>query len=82
MSKGPEIKELRSDPVEGVVQLLEEYLEDAKRGDIRSIAFVCVRKGDVVGVSWSRGDGGTHFHQLVAGSVHLQHRLMSGVFDD
>lgn len=77
MTEVVRLKGFKTDPVEGVVELLERRLEEAKRGEIRSVAVITVNKGDTVGTCWERGDGGTHLHQLTAGASYLLTRLSS-----
>lgn len=75
MVKKPILKEVQSEPVVGVVELLEQKLQEAKDGKIRSVGLVCVEKGDIIGTAWERGDSGSHMHQLTAGAAYLHYRL-------
>ena len=79
---GPQVKELRSEPADNVVGILEQKLEQARKGDIRAVALICIEKGDIVCTCWEMGDGGAYIQQLTVGSTHLQYRLCSEVLDD
>jgi hypothetical protein len=68
---GIEISETTGQP-EGVVELLEELLEDARRGEIKAIAVVVCDPADKIK---PQSAGATCRHQLMAGAVYLQHHL-------
>lgn len=55
-----------------VVGILEKALEAAKRGDFTAVAVIWVGHATNVDHDFSRGYGR---HQLIAGTVYLQHDL-------
>lgn len=61
-------------PVAGVVNCLEELLEKARSGEIRSIAFVTVTGPANIGQGWAESDG--WYHEITSGLATLQFRWM------
>ena len=62
-------------PVQGVIDRLEELLEKAKRGQIRSFAATIVQGPAVTASVWAMTDG--WFQEITAGLATLQFRWMS-----
>lgn len=66
----------RPDPANsGIVQMLEQWLERAKNGDVQALALVGVRTGSNVATEWKGAAG--HYHELNSGAAILQRRLVN-----
>lgn len=57
-------------PIEGVIEALEELLLAAKAGKIRAIAYATVAPGERTSFGWARGYGQTA-HQMMAAICDL-----------
>jgi hypothetical protein len=55
-----------------IVEILEQYLDKARSGDLQAIGMITVHRGDHV-FTLSRGYGKKHI--LVAGCEYLKHDL-------
>ena len=58
-----------------VIERLEGMLEEARTGEIRSIAYIVVKQGNRVGYGFETDTDFEHAHIMVAGSVYLQKQL-------
>jgi hypothetical protein len=68
------------EPCKGVIEMLEEYLEEARRGEIVGLGLAAVQgNGDVV-TDWAPGRAHRHF--LVAGVNLLAHKITAEVSAD
>lgn len=56
MTKVAHLRNANEEPVEGVVHRLEQALELAKRGELRSVAIVGLKTGDVVWTCYDYSD--------------------------
>lgn len=63
-----------ANPVIGVVERLEELLEKAKKGEIRSFVAATVLGPGVTASVWAETDG--WFHEITSGLAMLQFRWM------
>ena len=61
-------------PVDGVVKRLEELLEMAKRGEIRSFAATLIEGPGVTASTWAETDG--WFQEVTSGIAVLQFRWL------
>lgn len=69
-----------NEPCQGVIAMLEEYLEEARRGEIVGLALSAIQgNGDVV-TDWAPGRADRHF--LVSGANILAHKLTTEVSND
>lgn len=76
MSDGPAkfaVVEKFDPAVPEVVAMCEQLLAWAKSGELRSMAYVTVKRGGLVGSAWHNED---HLHTLISGFAILQHRLI------
>jgi len=59
-------------PVAAVVEMLEETLERARKGELRAIAIASVEAGDLTDYEWARGPDESA-HSLAAAMADLAH---------
>jgi hypothetical protein len=59
-------------PVEQVIEVLEELLADAREGRIRAIAYAAVSPGEHTSFGWARGKGQTA-HEMMAAICDLSY---------
>ncbi len=63
-----------AEPVGEVIERLEDLLDRAKRGDLRSFAMTTVTTSGVTASVWAATDG--WFHEITSGLAVLQFRWM------
>ena len=68
------------EPARDVVETLEAYLQMARDGQIRGVAFVFVSADDSVTTGWSGGDADSRI--LLSGASTLQYRIAKQLDED
>ena len=68
------------EPMQDVVETLEKYLEKARDGQIRGVAFVFYSADDGVTTGWSVGDSDNRL--LLSGAATLLHRIAKSLDED
>lgn len=68
------------EPCSDVIDLLERYLEEARRGEISGIVLGVVAGNSSISTEWASGRADSHF--MVAASSMLNHRLLCTKLQD
>jgi hypothetical protein len=69
-----------AEPVAPVVTLLEQMLDEARRGEIRAFAAAVVKPYSRAHHAWASGDEPTR-HDLTAAIAYLQHAYIMDVIE-
>jgi hypothetical protein len=59
-----------------VLEMLIDYLDRARRGELVALAVVSVSPDGIVATGWGGGGGG-YYHEIVSGAATLLHRMGS-----